>query len=50
MDKLTVIKVIDLINNHIAEVKALPGATISKEPIIEELNLLIKELTAIVKK
>lgn len=44
MDKITLLKVIDLVNNHIAEIDSLPGQPIGKEQVKAELKLIINEL------
>lgn len=50
MDTLTVLKILDIINNHIAELTQLPGNPIGREQAIQELKLLAKDIKTASKK
>lgn len=48
MDTLTIVKIVELINEHINELKTLPGNPVGREQAIQELVLLKKDVKALI--
>lgn len=48
MDKITVLKIIDLLRQHIKELNELPGNPIGRNQTITELNMVISELVKLI--